>query len=184
MTEFSDQNRDKPMWHTVSFHDVPMFRALALALDHAQDHGAVFAILSADRRDSVIQRFNAENHTSLHGQEYLFENQGKPGFNPADRPGTTSHCLFSDGNPAYQVGGRLIPAGGKLPNYMLGIDAVDHGSQTDCSILLNKLHSLGYHVVRPYHSGSEAHHMSFVTNPIHTLKVHNRVPHDTPESDE
>jgi hypothetical protein len=68
MSQFTEQYRGAPMWHTAAFHDVPMFRALALALDDAQDHGAAFAIFSADRRDPVIERFNANYHTNLHGQ--------------------------------------------------------------------------------------------------------------------
>ncbi len=184
MTAFSEANRDKPMWHTVAFHDVPMFRALALALDHAQVHGAEFLVLSADRRDSVLKRFNRADHTSLHGQEYLYEHQHDPGFCPADRPNTTSHCLFSDGNPAFRdERGRPIASGQPIPNYVLGIDAVDHGSTNDCSKLIGVLEHLGYKPVRPYHTGSEAHHFVFSENPIPTLKKWNRVPHSTPETD-
>ena len=139
MTQFTEQNRDKPMWHTIAFHDVPMFRALALALDDAQDHGAKFAIFSADRRDGVIERFNAKYHTNLHGQQYLYDHQGQPGFYAADSPNTTSHCLFSDGNPVYQDNGHHIPAGQRIPSYMLGIDACDAGSANDCSRLVRTL---------------------------------------------
>src|SRR3712207_375687 len=100
MTAFTQANHAKPLWKTVSFHDVPMFRALALALDHAQDKGAVFAIYSADRRDGVLARFNARHGTNLHGQQYLYSHQHQAGFYPANSPATTSHCLHSDGNPA------------------------------------------------------------------------------------
>jgi hypothetical protein len=187
---FNAANRDKPMWHTVAFHQVPMFRALALALDHAQAHlqhqGApspAFAVLSADRRDAVLQRFNAENHTNLHGQGYLYQHQHDPGFCPADSPNTTSHCLFSDGNPTYKVGGSQIPAGAQLPNYMLGLDIVDVGATNTCPRLMQALTALGYHVVHPYSAGSEAHHIVFVANPIPVLKTAGRIPADTPVTD-
>jgi len=176
MTVFSEQNRDKPMWHTVAFHDVPMFRALAMALDQAQDHGAVFAIYSADRRDNVLKRFNAAHNTNLHGQAYLYQHQHDPGFYPANSPATTSHCLHADGNPAYRVNGTILAAGATLPDFMLGIDAVDHGSQNDCSKLVGFLEHLGYHVTRPYHSGAEAHHMVFVSDPVPVLRHHKRIP--------
>lgn len=181
MTQFTEQNRDKPMWHTVAFHDVPMFRALALALDDAQDHGARFAIFSADRRDAVIQRFNAANHTNLHGQQYLYDHQGQPGFFAADRPNTTSHCLFSDGNPVYEENGRHIPAGEPIPDYMLGIDACDTGSTNDCTKLIRTLGELGYSATRPYPGTGEAHHLVFTRNPIPMLRKRGRVPGDTKE---
>jgi hypothetical protein len=181
VTQFTQQNRDKPMWHTIAFHDVPMFRALGLALDDAQDHGSKFAIFSADRRDPVIQRFNAEYHTDLHGQQYLYDHQGQPGFYAADRPNTTSHCLFSDGNPVYQENGHRIPAGQHIPDYMLGIDACDTGSANDCSKLVWTLERLGYSVTRPYPGTGEAHHMVFTRNPIPTLRKRGRVPKDTKE---
>jgi lysozyme len=169
---FTTDNRGKPLWQTVAYHDVPMFRALALALDHAQEQGACFAILSADRRDAVLAKFNKEHGTHLHGQGFLFEHQHDPGFFPANRPGTTSHCLFADGNPAYRVNGRIVPVGGKLPNYFLGIDACDEGPgarANDCSRLIGHLERLGYHVTRPYHTGSEAHHFSFTSDPTPVL---------------
>lgn len=188
--QFTLTHHDKPMWETVAFQNVPMFRALALALDHAEAHlehhaphvpAPQFSVLSADRRDDVLAHFNAEHHTNLHGQQYLYDHQHDPGFNPADRPGTTSHCLFSDGNPAYRVDGRQIPSGGRLPDYMLGIDAVDRGAVNTCPRLVQALTDLHYHVVHPYAAGSEAHHIVFVQNPIPVLKQAGRVAASTPD---
>lgn len=174
--DFNQANRDLPMDHTVAFHDVPMFRMLAMALHHAERHGAAFYVNSADRRDAVLKRFNAKYGTNLHGQAYLYANQGKPGFFPANPPNMTSHCLFSDGNPAYRVGDQLIPAGGVLPDWMLGIDANDVGGiPNDCSRLVASLERLGYHVTRPYHSGAEAHHFVFTSSPIPVLLHWNQI---------
>jgi hypothetical protein len=173
---FTEANRAKPMWETVAYRDVPMFRCLAMALDHAADHGRTFQIFSADRRDSVLATFNAQHGTNLHGQQYLYENQGKPGFFPANPPNRTSHCLFSDGNPVYQTSaGEPIPAGGALPDYMLGIDLSDDGHPNDCTLTMNTLHSLGYHCVRPYPGGSEAHHLVFTASPAGVLLHWNRI---------
>ena len=73
MTAFSKANRDKPLMHTVAYEGVPMFRGLGLALDHAEKHGAKFAIFSADRRDRVLARFNKAHGTNLHGQQFLVD---------------------------------------------------------------------------------------------------------------
>jgi lysozyme len=176
---FSSENRTLPLWQTCAYQNVPIFRALALALDHAAEDGARFTLLSADRRDAVLAKFNRLHGTTLHGQQYLYDHQHDPGFFPANRPGTTSHCLCSDGNPAYRVGARLIPVGGKLPRWFLGIDAVDAGpgaKANDCSMLVGRLERLGYHVTRPYHSGSEAHHFSFTSDPTVVLQAHGRIP--------
>jgi GH24 family phage-related lysozyme (muramidase) len=175
---FSTDNRILPLWETCSFDDVPIFRALALALDQAREAGASFTILSADRRDAVLATFNARHGTHLHGQGFLYEHQHDPGFYPANRPGTTSHCLFADGNPAYRVGRKILAAGAKLPRYFLGIDACDTGPgcrANDCSTLVGTLERLGYHVTRPYHSGSEAHHFSFTSDPTPVLRHHRRI---------
>jgi lysozyme len=177
---FTSEHRSRPLWETVAYKGVPIFRALALALDHAEEAGAQFSVLSADRRDRVLKRFNQEAGTHLHGQQYLYDHQHDPGFFAANRPGTTSHCLFADGNPAYRVANRVIPAGGKLPGYFLGIDVCDHGSNNDCSRLISTLQRLGYHVTRPYHSGAEAHHFSFTNDPTPVLRFHKRVPQAAP----
>lgn len=176
---FTTDNRGLPLWETVSYHDVPMFRALALALDHAQENGAVFAIFSADRRDAVLARFNKRYGTNLHGQAYLVAHQHDPGFFPANPPDQTSHCLFSDGNPAYRLRGRVLPARARLPRYYLGIDAADVGAgarPNDCSMLIGHLERLGYHVTRPYHTGSEAHHFVFTSDPTPVLRHWKRIP--------
>jgi lysozyme len=175
---FTSENRGLPLWETVSYHDVPMFRVLALALDHAQEKGARFAIFSADRRDAVLTRFNKRYGTHLHGQAYLVAHQNDPGFFPANPPDQTSHCLFSDGNPAYRLRGRILPARAKLPRYFLGIDAADKGpgaKPNDCSMLIGHLERLGYHVTRPYHSGSEAHHFVFTSDPTPVLRHWKRI---------
>jgi lysozyme len=176
---FSTDNRTLPLWETSAYQNVPMFRALALALDHAREAGARFTVLSADRRDPVLAKFNKQHGTNLHGQQFLYDHQRDPGFFPANRPGTTSHCLFADGNPAYRVGAKILPVGGKLPRYFLGIDATDSGpgcKPNDCSMLIGTLEKLGYFVTRPYHSGSEAHHFSFTSDPTPVLKHHGRIP--------
>lgn len=178
MTAFTKAESDLPLWHTTAFHDVPIFRALALALDDAQDHDADFVLFSADRRDAVIARFNRKHGTNLHGQQYLVDAHARDPahFAPANSPQTTSHCLRSDGNAAYVVRGRVVHRAGTLPKYMLGIDGSDRGKGNDPSHLLAVLHHLGYHVVRPYALSAEAHHFVFVTSPVPVLRHRGRIP--------
>jgi hypothetical protein len=153
-----------PAYHTVAFHDVPMFRAQAWALYDYEIHGGHLIVNSADRRDSVINEFNRKHHTHLHGQQYLYDHQHQPGFFPANPPRQTSHALYSDGNPAYRVKGRQIRAGGRLPDYMLGIDAVNHPGG-DAADIVHWLNTHGYHAVRPYPTTSERHHFVFTKSP-------------------
>ncbi len=176
---FTTANRKLPLWQTVAYQNVPIFRALALALDHAAEQGARFTLVSADRRDAVLERFNRQHGTHLHGQAYLFAHQHDPGFFAANRPSTSSHCLFADGNPAYRVRNTVLSSGSKLPPYFLGIDAVDAGpgaKANDCSHLIATLERLGYHVTRPYHSGTEAHHFVFTSDPTPVLRHWKRIP--------
>ena len=147
-----------PAWHTIGWNTpgsrpVPMFRAHAWALQAAHNRGARFTVTSADRRDAVLARHNRQFGTHLHGQQYLYDHQHEPGFFAANPPSRTSHCLFSDGNAVYRTA-----AGGLLPAYMLGIDAVDDGSLNDCTRLVEHLRELGIHAERPYPGSGEAHH--------------------------
>lgn len=161
---------------TVSYENVPMFRGLAFALRDIQNNGAPIDIFSADRRDRIINEHNKQFGTNLHGQQYLYDNQRRPGFNPANPPSRTSHCLRSDGNPIYRnAAGKAIAPGGLIPWYELGIDIADHGKQEDIRRFLQVAHRLGYHFVQPYSSGSERHHVVCAHSPIPTLEHRNQI---------
>ena len=150
-----------PAWHTVTLDGVPLFRAQAWALLDYRVHGGHLQINSADRRDWVIKKFAPY----LHGQQYLYDHQHDPGFFPANPPNRTSHCLFSDGNPAYRR-----PPGASLPKYMLGIDAVNHPGG-DASYIVAWLNAHGYHAVRPYPTTSERHHLIFTQSPANHARA-------------
>jgi hypothetical protein len=172
------QDRDQAMDHVVSFHGVPMFRGLAFAIDHIEDHGGRVVIASADRRVKSIEEHNRQFGTRLHAQQFLFDNQWKPGFNPANPPNRTSHCLFCDDRVAAVMrahGHPRLRAGSKLPWYALGIDLSDRGTQEHPQHFIHVAHELGYNVVQPYSSGSERHHVIFVEGPIKTLEHWNRI---------
>jgi hypothetical protein len=171
MKKLSTTDRAASMTEGVSFHDVPMPRGLAFAISHIESHGAPVSIFSADRTVAAINAHNAQFGTTLHAQQFLFDNQGKPGFNPANPPNRTSHCYFADGNPAYKnTKGQIVAPGGKIPWYSLGIDVCDKGKVEDVSNFLRVAHTLGYEFVQPYASGSEKHHVVSVKSPVATLE--------------
>jgi hypothetical protein len=170
------QDRDASMTNTVSYENVPMFRGLAFALRDIQREGAPVDIFSADRRDAVIAEHNRQFGTHLSGQQHLVDLFRAGRGNPANSPKTTSHCLYSDGNPIYRNGrGQHVPAGGRIPWYMLGIDLADHGRAEDVRRFLAVAHRLGYHFVQPYSSGTERHHVVCALSPIPTLEHRNQI---------
>jgi len=173
MKRFSKDDRDTAMTHPVSFHGVPMPRGVAFAINHCEEHGAKASIASAIRVDRILNEHNRQFKTTLHGQQYLIDMHAKDpahfaGANPVNM---TSHCWFSDGNPIYKDSkGRPIPARGKLPWYMIGIDLDDIGRWEDNTHFLLVAHRLGYEFVAPYQSGSERHHLVMTRSPVPTLE--------------
>lgn len=149
----------RPAWQIVNFYDVPIFRAHAWALLDAHYHHQRFTITSGDRRTATIRWFNKTYHTNLHDQAYLYDGfaRGLPGFYPANPPTRGTHLLLGDG-----VVGRI---GEKLEDYELGIDIVSAERINDAGPLVDWLNRSGYHVTRPYHTGSEAHHILFTKSP-------------------
>jgi hypothetical protein len=165
------QDRDGSMTSLVSFHGVPIPRGLAFAIWHIEEHGAPVSIFSADRTVKAITDHNAQFGTQLHAQQFLFDNQNKPGFNPANPPARTSHCYFADGNPAYKNSkGQIVAPGGRIPWYSVGIDLADKGKTEDCRHFLTVAHKLGYEFIQPYKVGSEQHHVIAVKSPVATLE--------------
>lgn len=167
---FDPSDRLASLDDIVSSHGVPMVRSVALIFFDAQKQGATVSVASAIRVDSVLEEHNKRFHTNLHGQQYLYDHQNDPGFNPANPPKLTSHCWFSDGNPAYRTAaGVHIPAGGKLPRYGHGTDVDDIGKIENNSHLLLVSTNRGFHFARPYVSGSEIHHLVLVIDPTMAL---------------
>lgn len=77
---------------------------------------------------------------------------GRPGFNPANPPGRSTHELRSDG-----VAYPNVPAGGVLAWWQCGIDIDD--AHVVRFIAAAQKH--GWLVVRPYPTGNEYHHVNF-----------------------
>jgi hypothetical protein len=92
-----------------------------------------------------------------HTQAYLYEHQNEPGFNPANPPGFSTHELFNDG----MVYPRLR-RGAKLEYWQLGIDVDDQ----DVEDAIAAAAHYGWHLRRPYSSGSEQHHLNFTKKPV------------------
>ena len=155
-----------PAYHTVLFDGIPMWRAQAWALLDYRLHGGKIIVNSAIRDKEIMDRWRGKGmRPGLHDQQYLYANQNKPGFNPANPPKFTSHAGFSDGNSAYRAkNGNLVPRGFKLEEYQWGIDAVNTpgGSSRD---IVKWLNSHGYGAIQPYPTNNERHHFTFTKSP-------------------
>lgn len=176
MHTLREQDRDAPMVNLVSFHNVPMPRMIAFTIDHIEKHGARVDIFSADRTVAAIAAHNEQFNTHLHAQLYLFQNQGKPGFNPANPPNRTSHCYFADAVIALLLthNGHPVRVGGEIPRWALGVDLSDHGKAEDISRFLTVARRLGYDFRQPYIDQSrERHHVILVNSPIPKLEAWN-----------
>lgn len=150
-----------PAYHTTTFDGVPMFRAQAWALLDARRSGCKFTVASGDRRRGVAEKYGHQSQFALY-QGWL---RRRPGYFPANPPGFSSHELRSDGSRVYHAA-----RGHKIPDFMLGIDATSHGESNSCAHLVHWLNTHGYHAVRPYSAGSEAHHFSFTKSPAHNAR--------------
>lgn len=178
MKSFKVSDRDESMVETISFHGVPMPRGLAFCIRHIENNGAPVSIFSADRRDRIIREHNKEFGTNLHGQVWLVSahNRHPSRYAPANSPMTTSHCYRSDGNRVYRARGKQIPAGERLPWYMLGIDLADKGKVEDVSRFLKVARKLHYPFVQTYRSsGRELHHVNLTRSPIKELENSNQI---------
>lgn len=101
----------------------------------------------------------------------------RPGFNPANPPGRSTHELRSDG-AAYPN----VPVGGALQWWQCGIDIDD--AHVVAFIAACAKH--GWVAWRPYSAGSEYHHVNFRKPPVlqrakatvlHALGGGGRAPH-------
>ncbi len=170
-------DRNRSMANLVSFHDVPMPRMLAFAIRDVERNGAPVDIFSADRTVAAIEEHNRRYHTNLHAQQYLYDHQHEPGFNPANPPSLTSHCYRADATIAKlfgHIGVYIVPTAA-IPRWALGIDLSDKGKSEDVSNFLAVSHRLGYRFAQPYASGSERHHVILTASPIHTLESRGQI---------
>lgn len=163
------QDKSRALTHVVSYHGrVPLERGLCYCLYLVAKHGFDAGLLSGSREHRHIDAHNREFGTHLHSQEELIElHEHDPARYPAaNSPDTTSHCLRSDGNPAYAVHGRQIPVRGKLPWHMRGIDLASGETAAEFCVSARRL---GLHFVQPYPAAGEAHHVVCTQSPTHVL---------------
>ena len=123
------------------------------------------ALLAAEAKCQPTSLYRAEDAEAIlhrhgkHSQAELFDGwlHHRAGFLPANRPGTSSHEMKSDG-----VAYPQVPAGHNLPHWwMQGMDWPD--ACVDRVIKAAKGH--GWDLFRPYPSGSEHHHLQFRSEP-------------------
>lgn len=129
-----------------------------IALMANEIHGTVNSIYRGADAEKIL---NAHGHSS---QAQLYDGwvHRRPGFNPANPPGHSTHELRSDG-----VAYPSIPSGHILPWWGQGWDVndVQVGEWKACA----KSH--GWQIFQPYPTGSEFHHLNFHFQPHpHSVK--------------
>lgn len=140
------RKRRKPLNHTVAFDGTPVFRGLARMLQDARKNGWSGSLTSADRRRGVPEKYGKLSQYAL----YMGWLARRPGFNPANPPGYSTHELRT-------------ASGRPLPWWGLGMDV------TESDELVRVLNRLGYSAYKPYSSPSEQHHINLRRNPRRNL---------------
>jgi hypothetical protein len=179
------QDRDNSMEALVSFHQVPMPRMVAFAINHIEDHGGKVAIFSADRTVAAVLEHNHQFHTNLHSQQYAIDHQGEPGWSTANPLNRTSHCYFADATIAALLthNGHPTKVGDKIPRWAVGIDLADVRNgvvhRENVSTFLAVAKHLHYDFRQPYpNAGTEKHHVILVNSPIPQLEAWNVISKD------
>lgn len=173
-------DRDRSMTALVSFHDVPIRRAIAFAIRDIEKHGGRVAIFSANRTTVAIREHNRLFGTNLSGQQELIDAFNAGHGNPANPISLTSHCGFADATVAALLnsvanGLSMLRAGERIPYWAEGVDLSDRGKIEDPSRFLRVAHKLGYDFRQPYKTGGEQHHVILVKSPIHTLESRGQI---------
>lgn len=122
--------------------------------------------------NSCYRGHDARHLLARHGklsQRQLWEGwkARRPGFNPANPPGRSTHELRSDG-VAYPG-----PVGRRLRYWQVGMD----WDPRHVEVLVQAARRRGWIVVRPYADGREMHHLNFRKEPklkLKPLKLHSR----------
>jgi hypothetical protein len=110
---------------------------------------------SIDREDAAARILHKHGKHTQAEVIRLYE-EGVAGYGPADPVNQTSHCRYNDG-----VVRPDLPVGARLPAWQVGFDVNDDQVED----VIRAAHGLGWDVFRPYHSGSEFHHLNFRHKP-------------------
>jgi hypothetical protein len=113
------------------------------------------AVLQSCYRGKDAERLLHKHGKHSQAELYAGWRARRPGFNPANPPGRSSHELRSDG-VAYEG-----PVGRRLPWWCCGMDFNDAAVPK----LIEAARRRGWGLRRPYSSGSEYHHLNFTHKP-------------------
>jgi len=151
----------KPKPRYVDVQGCPVPRQLAAVIQPSL--AATGAMLISCYRGSDPQGAAILHVHGKHTQEQLYEGwlRRLPGFNPANRPGTSTHELRSD-SIAYPG-----PTGRKLEWWQCGMD-IDDGH---VDAFIRSLAGRGVNAHRPYGFGAEYHHVNLKTLPPRRLWI-------------
>jgi hypothetical protein len=142
----------------VALHGCPVPLLLARTIAHSlHDSGATLESCYRGQDPAGLKLLHRLGKSS---QAELFRGYvlHRPGFNPANRPGTSTHELKSDGVAYSKI---LWPAGSDLQWWQCGMDIDD--AHVDSFIW--HLAKRGVQAFRPYPAGSERHHVNLRHRP-------------------
>lgn len=145
------------------FDTCPVSPILHHVLTDCREHGLHFAVISADRRDGIAQKFGHQS------QQELWDLYQSGHGNPANPPGHSTH-EYKDGPGPYPY--PPIPDGKALKPWMLGLDLA---SNDQASYFCQAAAHLGYAFYQPYNSASELHHVNLREDPLPNLIKRGRV---------
>jgi hypothetical protein len=124
-------------------------------------HATVDSIFRGDAAAALLHRYGKHTQREIY-EEYIHGQEP----NPANPPGFSTHELRSDG-AAYPA----VARGNELAWWQQGFDVND----SDVPNVIHQAASHGWHVFRPYSSGSEYHHLNFKERPHLTRHTRMRI---------
>lgn len=129
---------------------VPRRVAPVVRILKAESGATLNSCYRGDKATSLLKRLGKSTQSFL----YRMWVRHVQGFNPANPPGFSTHELHSDGVAYRGPRGRPLAA-----DWKVGMD----WSDTPAVIRVAERH--GWHMFRPYPSGSEFHHLNFKRKP-------------------
>lgn len=136
---------------------VPELIAPYIRIVTHEANATINSIYRGTDAQALLNKYGKESQAQL----YSAWVRRQPGANPANSPGFSTHEQKSDG-----VAYPGVPRGGDLPWWGVGFDVDD----SDVVHVIAAAQRHGWHLFRPYSSGSEYHHLNFKYEPHpHTL---------------
>lgn len=147
-------------FRTVQGCPVGKLQAPYIAIIVNDAHATVNSIYRGTDAEAILNKHGKHSQAQLY--EMFLHHEG----NPANPPGFSTHEQKSDG-----VAYPMAPRGHDLAWWQVGFD-VNDGDVWNCIRVAGRN---GWHLWRPYPSGSELHHLNFAQEPKPTPQTADRI---------